>query len=1076
MKTINRIWVRPMVTVLAVFLMQATNLGAQQVLSAQPEDWFQWTATDAGDQFSLDVAVDGFGCSYVAGYFTSVTTDFLSTSMGNVMTNTSSLGTEDGFLTKFDKVSNTWLWSVQVGGTGSDRCSGVATIPDGGGGYSIYVVGTFSATATFQSMDGNNVNLSSSGGKDGFLAKYDQDGNLIWVYDIGGTGMATHDYAYKVSVNYVDPPGTVNRDIYVVGLNGSGTALVCYGTSTNLNPAYSWGGADGYLLNYNESGATVTPTWIRTIGSSGTEDLQCVASMPGSVSVGGVVKTGGVLQLTASTTTALTLSGSGDAIVANYNSAGNNVWHQEFGGSGSTPEIATCVTLDADGNTYAGGFYSSSGSIFSCTPSGKHSFVVKTNPAGTLLWSKCGGSSGDDFPMGIRVDGCQKHLFVAGNFQGSTFTFQTASINGVGSGSTLDNFFLELDPATGTYLTGTAQTLGSTATDIVYATAIDRLDRIYTVGASDGQWRPLNVLSWLNNAGGYDGFIWRYNEAWWPATCDLNVAWESKHCGVSVSDCNIYCFGDMVSMNTGPGTEVSYAGIPLSSTVGFDNTCSAFPSSDIYLTTCDRFGHYTGFTNVVNGTADEYAINQTMCNNGDLLVGGYAHSYCAGGTVVAGSSSTTLTYYGLTPNWYAITYGLVTRTTSAGVPLWSALVSPNNTSSLASVSGVDVDEVNNAVYICGAFTGNITIGTTTLNTLTTSVAGFVAKFNATTGAFIWAKRNVSDVLGGYAFTTDISVDKFSPYNVYVTGTYTTRATCNGASSVALPVISGSDIFVACCSPTNGDLVGTPLTYATTSGTNDGSGRLLMITPQEIYVTGVLDGIGAFIGECEFIGTPSWPAVTTSTGAGSGVGDIIFDDSYVYVSGGFTGGDVYASVTFVAPSVTDPNSGASVLKMDRFSLTPVCLGVRNFNGGGVGIAQDNVTGNIYTAGLGTGGMSANTFGFIQEYSPESCDYSDRHANPGAASSAGTTGTLLTSASIYPNPANETAILKISEGVDLETQATLLIMDMTGRIVKRVDGIGSTETSIDLTDMQPGIYLFEVLQNNYRIGAGTIVRAQ
>jgi hypothetical protein len=115
-------------------------------------------------------------------------------------------------------------WTKEVGGSGDDTARGVATDGDGG----LYAVGHFS-----QKMQYGRGFLQSAGGKDGFIARYDRDGNALWARAIGGAGL---DEMYRVASDtkgnaYVIGTATgevdVDRDgtVDVVG-TAKGSALV----------------------------------------------------------------------------------------------------------------------------------------------------------------------------------------------------------------------------------------------------------------------------------------------------------------------------------------------------------------------------------------------------------------------------------------------------------------------------------------------------------------------------------------------------------------------------------------------------------------------------------------------------------------------------------------------------------------------------------------------------------------------------------------------------------------------------------------------------------------------------------
>ncbi len=142
---------------------------------------FLW-AVSAGGTFSsgYSIATDGLGNIFVTGHFIGMAT------FGD--TTLTSAGGSDIFIAKYDGDGN-FLWVEQAGGTDTDV--GRAIAMDGSG--NIVVTGNFNGIATFGS-----TTLTSDGGSDIFIAKYDGDGNLLWVDHAGGT---TQDFGGGIATD-----------------------------------------------------------------------------------------------------------------------------------------------------------------------------------------------------------------------------------------------------------------------------------------------------------------------------------------------------------------------------------------------------------------------------------------------------------------------------------------------------------------------------------------------------------------------------------------------------------------------------------------------------------------------------------------------------------------------------------------------------------------------------------------------------------------------------------------------------------------------------------------------------------
>ncbi|MFA5782356.1 MAG: SBBP repeat-containing protein, partial [Bacteroidales bacterium] len=181
-----------------------------------------WAKSAGGTSYDVaySVAVDTSGNTYVAGYFSSFTISFGSTTLTNV-----SVGYADIFLVKYDASGNV-LWAKSAGGASEDEATSVSVDASG----NTYLAGYFwSPTITFGSTTLTNVNVNNY--TDIFLAKYDANGNVLWAKSAGGTN---YDEAYSVAV---DTPGNT----YVAGWFYSPTLI--FGSTTLTNA----GGYDMFL-------------------------------------------------------------------------------------------------------------------------------------------------------------------------------------------------------------------------------------------------------------------------------------------------------------------------------------------------------------------------------------------------------------------------------------------------------------------------------------------------------------------------------------------------------------------------------------------------------------------------------------------------------------------------------------------------------------------------------------------------------------------------------------------------------------------------------------------------------------
>src|SRR5262249_15002890 len=110
-------------------------------------------------------------------------------------------------------------------------------------------------------------------------------------------------------------------------------------------------------------------------------------------------------------------------------------------------------------------------------------FLLKLSPAGSYLWSRSFGGSGDDVAYGVDVDG-GGNIAVVGSFQ-NTMDLGGGPLTSAG----LSDIFIAKFSPMGNHLWSTR--VGGTGIDVNYAVAADRVGNVVTTGAYQyvaGQW------------------------------------------------------------------------------------------------------------------------------------------------------------------------------------------------------------------------------------------------------------------------------------------------------------------------------------------------------------------------------------------------------------------------------------------------------------------------------------------------------------------------------------------------------------------------------------------------------------
>jgi hypothetical protein len=244
--------------------------GEQTITTGAGETWtfiarydasraLQWVATATGAFNSargLAFALDGSGDVLATGQF-SGSADFGTTTLA-------AAGDKDAWLARLTS-AGAWRWVKQAGGTGEDYGRGVAATA---GGY-----------ATSGSFRNTNVNvfgagmLSSLGGRDIYVAKFDWNDNPLWLQRLGG---ASDDEGAEISAM---PDGGFL-------LCGSFAGSITFGAHTQT----SGGARDMLVARLQPDGS---PDWLAGTMGGADDDVgyACAADALGNAYFAGFYKT-----------------------------------------------------------------------------------------------------------------------------------------------------------------------------------------------------------------------------------------------------------------------------------------------------------------------------------------------------------------------------------------------------------------------------------------------------------------------------------------------------------------------------------------------------------------------------------------------------------------------------------------------------------------------------------------------------------------------------------------------------------------------------------------------------------------
>lgn len=334
------------------------------------------------------------------------------------------------------------VWSGSFGGTNAEYPTAVSANADG----AVAVVGYFWGTADF-----GGGPMVSVGDSDIFVACYDAGGYPLWSKRLGGT---SGDVGFGV---FIQDDGSVLVTGYFAGsVDFGGGALV------------SNGGIDIFLAKYDANGNHV---WSQSFGSTGFEagvDVAVDAS-------GNILFTGYIGDTVDFGGGGLTGPGGADIFLVKCDGNGGHIWSVTHGGTDTDSGWKLACT---GGDVVLAGYFKGTadfggGSLVSAGEADV--YLAKYNASGGHVWSKRFGSTQNDQPAGVCVDGSGR-VAITGFFQG-TVDFGGGGLSSVNA----DDIFLAQYDAAGSHLW--SQSFGGIAKDEVYGLAVDSGDNLFITGA-----------------------------------------------------------------------------------------------------------------------------------------------------------------------------------------------------------------------------------------------------------------------------------------------------------------------------------------------------------------------------------------------------------------------------------------------------------------------------------------------------------------------------------------------------------------------------------------------------------------
>lgn len=387
-----------------------------------------------GDDSGYSTATDAFGNIFVTGTF-SGPVDF-----GQGMVTCG--GDADVFLVKYDP-NGELLWARCFGDAKFGYRTSIATDAFG----NVIFTGGFASTANF-----GGGGLTSYGLIDGFLVKYDTNGNHKWSKHFGGR---EDDIGRSLATD-------ASGNIFLTGYFEN---TASFGSRSWT----SWGFEDIFLAKYDANGNYL---WSKRFGGTNPDiGLSVATDASGDVlligNFTGIVDFGGG---------ALENAGAFDIFLAKYGPDGRHIWSKSFGGEQTDNGYG--VATDSSGNVYITGNFSirsDFGGGWLDSTGIDDIFLAKYGADGRYLWSKRFGSTSWDSGYGIATD-ASGNVYLTGDFNGIGYFG-----GGLLFSSGLSDIFLAKFDSGGKHVW--SKRFGSTNEDTGYGVAVDSSSTVFITGS-----------------------------------------------------------------------------------------------------------------------------------------------------------------------------------------------------------------------------------------------------------------------------------------------------------------------------------------------------------------------------------------------------------------------------------------------------------------------------------------------------------------------------------------------------------------------------------------------------------------
>lgn len=439
----------------------------------------------------------------------------------------------------------------------------------------IIIAGRFHGLVDFDPDTGEYYLNSLSSFYFSFIAKYKQNGKLVWAKSFGGEG------AVDINSIAVDDSGSIYSTgfySYTIDFNPDSNSVF------NLNTSHN---GDVFICKIDSSG---TFLWAKSVGGNNGDLGQAITiDNNGNSYTAGWVKSTVDFDPNAGVYSLPPISFK-DAFILKLDAFGNFCWAKRFGGTG--PSNINSLSIDFNHRIYCVGQYfadidlnpDSTGTCIYTTNNSVSSFVSKFDNNGNFLWGKSIGTNNLKTCYSIPNDN-ECNLYLTGSFFG-TVDFDPGPDTFLLNSIQQNIFVCKLDSSGNLKF---ADNIGENATSGSRCITVDPSENIYLSDSfsDDVDFDPTAGDFILSAIGSSDGYILKLNPCFVTSST------------ITVTSCNSYLSPSGNHTWTESGTYTDY----------FINDSGCDSIITIDLTIYDTY-------EILNSTAcDYFNFNGTILTN-----------------------------------------------------------------------------------------------------------------------------------------------------------------------------------------------------------------------------------------------------------------------------------------------------------------------------------------------------------------------------------------------------------------------------------------------------------------------------